>query len=95
MHTNFYVYILKCNDGSYYVEHTDDIEKRLQEHQAQRYSCFTTRRLPVQLMHTSQFPTRDEAINAERQIKGWTRRKKEALIAGDLLLLAQYSKKIF
>jgi len=77
---NFYVYILKCADGSFYTGHTDDIEKRITEHQNGKIPCFTTAKLPVSLVYQANFVTRDEAIFAERQIKGWRRAKKQALI---------------
>lgn len=81
---NFYVYILKCADNSYYTGHTDDLEKRLAQHQ-QRYfkSCYTANRLPVELIYCQGFPTREEALASERQIKGWSRKKKEAMMRGD------------
>ncbi len=79
----FYVYILKCNDGSYYTGHTDDIEKRLAEHQNPEKITYTTTRLPVEIVYLQEFATRVEAIAAERQIQGWSRKKKEALIQND------------
>jgi predicted GIY-YIG superfamily endonuclease len=80
----FWVYILKCTDQSYYTGHTDDLENRLiQHHNAAYQTCFTATRLPVQLMFAQEFATREEALVSERQIKGWSRKKKEALISGD------------
>jgi predicted GIY-YIG superfamily endonuclease len=81
---NFYIYILKCADDSYYTGHTDDLEKRIAQHQ-QRYfkSCYTANRLPVELIYCQGFPTREEALASERQIKGWSRKKKEAMMRGD------------
>jgi len=79
----FYVYLLRCRDGSYYAGHTDALERRLAQHRAGLGSDWTRRRLPVELMWTDTAPTRDEALAFERRIKGWTRAKKEALIAGD------------
>jgi predicted GIY-YIG superfamily endonuclease len=79
----FWVYILECADGSYYVGHTDTLDYRLQEHHSGAVSTYTRTRRPVRLAYSQDFPTRDEAFAAERQIKGWTRRKKEALIRGD------------
>jgi tRNA/rRNA methyltransferase len=92
---DFFVYILKCNDGSYYVGHTDNMEKRLSEHQLKKFDTYTSKRLPVELIFVQVFGTRDEAFAAERQIKKWTRKKKEALINGDWSQLKLLSKKHF
>ena|SRR5665647_896619 len=77
---NFYVYILKCNDGTYYTGHTDDIEKRLAAHENNAYECYTSSRLPIKLVFVEEFGSRVEAIDAERKIKKWGQRKKDALI---------------
>jgi putative endonuclease len=88
----FHVYILKCNDGSYYTGHTDDIEKRISEHQLGLIAtCYTKTRLPVEVVFTEMFDARVEALDMERRIKGWSRKKKEALIKGDWDLLVQLS----
>lgn len=79
----FWMYILECADGSYYVGHSDALEERLQQHQLGAVSEYTSTRRPVRLAYSQDFPTRDEAFAAERQIKGWTRKKKETLIRGD------------
>jgi predicted GIY-YIG superfamily endonuclease len=79
----FFVYILKCNDDSYYVGHTDDIERRVSQHQLKECSGYTATRLPVKVVFVHDFGSRDEALVAERQIKGWSRKKKEALIKED------------
>ena len=88
----FHAYILRCRDGRYYTGHTDNLEARIAEHQAGLAADFTARRRPVELVWTQEFPTRHEALASERQIKGWSRAKKEALIRGDwegLSLLAR------
>jgi len=80
----FYTYILQCSDSSYYTGHTDNLEQRLAQHrQGAIPSCYTYRRRPVALLWHDTFPTRYEALAAERQIKGWSRKKKEAMIRGD------------
>ena len=80
----FWVYILECNDGSYYTGHTDNLEKRIAEHhQGISRSCYTFKRRPLKLMFQQSFTTREEALISERQIKGWSRAKKKALIKGD------------
>ncbi len=76
----FYVYILKCRDRSYYTGHTDDLEKRLSEHRSGIVDCYTFKRRPVELVYFQEFGTRDESFDAERRIKGWSRKKKGALI---------------
>ncbi|HAT8180347.1 TPA: GIY-YIG nuclease family protein [Legionella pneumophila] len=90
----FWVYILQCSDKSYYTGQTDDLEKRLTQHQDKMIpGCYTSTRLPIQLKFSQQFMSREEALIAERQIKGWSRRKKEALINGDWQALSDYSKR--
>jgi tRNA/rRNA methyltransferase len=79
----FWAYILRCADGSYYTGHTDDLERRIAQHQAGTCGGHTRERRPVEFLWSQEFPTRAEALEAERQIKGWSRVKKEALIAGD------------
>ena len=79
----FHVYILRCSDGSYYTGHTDNIERRWAAHERGDIPGYASARLPVRLMFVESFVSRREAIEWERQIKGWTRRKKEALIQGD------------
>jgi predicted GIY-YIG superfamily endonuclease len=75
-----FVYILKCADGSYYVGSTHNLEKRFAEHQSGELKGYTSSRLPVELVWSNEFPKKNEAFLAERQIKGWSRAKKEALI---------------
>jgi len=89
---SFLVYILECADGSYYVGHTDNLEKRLAEHEQNTFKCYTSYRLPVKLVFCSEFSSRDDAFARERQIKGWSRRKKQALIAGNWTELVKYSR---
>ncbi|OGB84166.1 hypothetical protein A3F66_04455 [candidate division TM6 bacterium RIFCSPHIGHO2_12_FULL_32_22] len=76
----FFLYILKCADDSYYIGHTDNLEKRLSEHYEGKASAYTAFRLPVQLVYNELFTTRDDAFRAERKLKKWTRLKKEILI---------------
>lgn len=80
---SFWVYILRCADDSYYTGQTDNLEKRIGEHQAGELGGYTSARLPVKLVFSQEFPSREEALAAERQIKGWSRRKKEAFMRGD------------
>ncbi|HEX3954691.1 MAG TPA: GIY-YIG nuclease family protein [Stellaceae bacterium] len=78
------LYIFRCADGSYYVGTTrDNLEKRVAEHQSGTFGGYTARRLPVLLVFHQSFERIEDAVTAERQIKGWRREKKEALIRGD------------
>ena len=90
---NAFVYILLCGDGSYYVGSTrDSLDKRIAEHNAGTFDGYTAQRRPVRLVFSQDFDRITDAIATERQLKGWSRAKKEALIAGDfdrLSLLAQ------
>lgn len=80
-----YVNILRCRDGHYYVGSTRGaLEKRIAEHNAGTYGGYTKSRRPVALVHSIEFQRIEDAIAAERQLKGWSRAKKEALIAGGL-----------
>ena len=79
----FWVYILKCNDGSYYTGHTDNLELRVAMHQEGKIDGYTVSRLPVTPVFSEQFATRLEALEMERRIKTWSRKKKEAMMRGD------------
>ncbi|PWG01263.1 GIY-YIG nuclease family protein [Sphingosinicella humi] len=79
----FWVYILRCRDGSYYTGHTDDLEKRLWEHREGLASDWTKRRRPVELVWCDWTGERYDALAFERRVKNWSRAKKQALIAGD------------
>ena len=81
---SFWVYILRCSDGSYYTGHTDNLESRIAQHVTGVIpSCYTFNRRPVECLFSQDLPTREEALAAEQQIKGWGRKKKEAMIRGD------------
>ena len=80
---SFWAYMLRCADGSYYVGHTDEFETRIAAHRSGLIEGYTSERLPVELVWSQEFAERDEAFRAERQIKGWSRAKKEALVRGD------------
>ena len=88
----YYVYILRCSDGSYYTGHTESLEVRLAAHESGDIEGYTQTRRPVTLVFSQEFHTRQETLASERQIKGWTRAKKEALIAGNWEALAHWSK---
>jgi len=89
----YYIYILRCSDGSYYTGVTSNIEKRVYEHQEGLIAgCYTHNRRPVKLIHAEEFPDIIAAISREKQIKGWTRKKKDALISGSYERLIELSK---
>ena len=90
---NAFDYILLCSDGSYYVGSTrSSLDKRIAEHNAGTFDGYTAQRRPLRLVFSQDFDRITDAVAAERQLKGWSRAKKEALIAGDfetIRLLAQ------
>lgn len=88
-----FVYILRCRNGDYYTGSTrTSLEQRVAEHNAGRYDGFTKRRRPVELVFAKEFDRIEDAIAAERRIKGWSRAKKEALIAGDMERLRELAQ---
>jgi putative endonuclease len=90
-----YLYILRCADGSYYVGTArDGLERRILEHNAGAYGGYTARRRPVELVYSEWFQQITDAIAAERQIKGWSRAKKEALITGQFRRLRHLSRRL-
>jgi predicted GIY-YIG superfamily endonuclease len=89
---DFWTYILRCADGSYYVGHTDKGDTRTSEHQLGMGSVYTRKRRPVVLVWADRFGTRAEALEAERKLKGWSRAKKEALIKGNVERLVALSR---
>jgi predicted GIY-YIG superfamily endonuclease len=88
----FWTYMLQCADGRYYVGHSDNLEARLAAHQSGAITGYTHSRRPVALVWSETFAMREEALAAERQIKGWSRAKKRALIAGDWDLISQLAR---
>ena len=88
-----WVYILRCANGAYYTGHTTNLEFRLAEHQSGEADGWTKHRLPVELVFAQEMSDKDQAFRAERRIKGWSRAKKKALIAGDWDTLHQLAKK--
>jgi len=89
-----HLYILRCADGSYYVGTTiASLEQRLAKHQRGAYDGYTARRRPVELVFQQHFERLDDAAAAERQVKGWRRDKKEALIRGDFASLPSLARR--
>src|SRR5438105_846206 len=76
------MYILECADNSYYTGSTNNLELRIQQHQNGEGANHTKERLPVKLVYAEEFERIDQAFYREKQVQGWSRRKKEALIKG-------------
>ena len=88
------IYILRCSDGSYYTGITRrSVDERVSEHSRGLQESYTFTRRPVTLVHAESYERIDEAIAAERRIKGWSRAKKEAYIRGDFEALATLSRR--
>jgi putative endonuclease len=89
-----WLYILRCADGSYYVGTTrGELEARIGQHQSGHFGGYTSTRRPVQLVYSEYFDRIVDAIAAERKIKGWSRAKKEALMANDFGRLRELSQR--
>jgi putative endonuclease len=92
--TGAYLYILRCADGSYYTGTARfGLERRVAEHNAGVHGGYTAERRPVELVFSQWFERITDAIAAERQVKGWSRAKKEALIRGDFASLPRLAKR--
>jgi len=78
-----YMYILECSDATYYTGSTEDLEKRLWEHENEQGARYTARRLPVKLVYFEEYNRIDEAFYREKQVQGWSHAKKKALIEGE------------
>ena len=91
-HMNYYVYALRCRDGSIYIGFTTDMERRLAMHQEGYYKdSYTYSRRPVEFLRCWTFPSADQALAAERMMKKWRRAKKLAFIADDQEAFARES----
>lgn len=84
-----WMYILLCSDGSYYTGSTNNLERRILQHQKGEGSNHTKKRLPVRLIYFEEYERIDLAFYREKQVQGWNRKKKEALINGSPELLPQ------
>ncbi|MDT8346982.1 MAG: GIY-YIG nuclease family protein, partial [Flavobacteriaceae bacterium] len=89
--TKGYMYILLCSDGSYYTGSTKNLELRVKQHNNGEGANHTKKRLPVELVYFEEFDRIDEAFYREKQVQGWSRKKKEALINGDFENLSHLS----
>jgi putative endonuclease len=84
---NGFMYILECVDGSYYTGSTNNLGRRLWEHQNMLGANYTKKRLPIKLVYYEEYSRIDKAFYREKQVQGWSRKKKEALINGKPELL--------
>ena len=92
----YYVYILKCSDDTYYTGITSNLDKRVIEHNSGKHKdSYTHLRRPVSLVFYAEFTEPTKAIETEKQIKKWSKAKKEALINNEFEMLANLSKKTF
>ncbi|AVT82203.1 GIY-YIG nuclease family protein [Rhodopseudomonas palustris] len=90
-----YVYMLRCADGSYYIGSAtgEDLSNRIEQHNAGTFPGYTLRRRPVTLVWSEHFDRITDGIAAERQVKGWSRAKKEALMRGDWTSVQQFARR--
>ena len=88
-----YMYILKCSDGSYYTGSTRELEKRVMGHNMGMGSNYTRKHRPVELVYFEEFQRVDDAFAREKQVQGWSRAKKDALIQGQFGRLTDLSRK--
>ncbi|WP_421804845.1 GIY-YIG nuclease family protein [Flagellimonas sp.] len=92
----YFVYILQCSDNTFYTGITSDLTGRLESHQKGKYqNSYTYSRRPVELVYYCEFTDPNKAILTEKQIKKWSKSKKQALIAGEFDKLPNLSKKSF
>ncbi len=87
-----WVYIFLCSDDSFYTGSTSNLQIRIYQHENNLLPCYTNRKHPLTLVFQQEFESIEDAIKAERQIKGWTRKKKMSLIKGDFELLHALSR---
>ena len=87
-----WVYILQCSDDSYYTGSTTFLDQRMEQHHLGICPGYTSARRPVKLVWLAEFPDIFQAMEVEKQIKGWSRKKKEALIKGDFDLLHELAQ---
>ena len=78
------MYILRCSNDAYYTGSTVDLQRRLRQHQSGEGANFTKKHLPVELIYFEEFERVDQAFYREKQVQGWSRAKKEALMKGDI-----------
>ena len=87
-----YMYILRCSDGSFYTGSTTNLERRLMQHQSGMGANYTKKRLPVELVYYEEYERIDQAFYREKQVQGWSHKKKQALIDGKIEKLREYAE---
>ncbi len=87
-----FIYILECANGTYYTGSTNNLDLRLQQHMMGEGANFTRKNLPVKLVYSEEFFRIDEAFLREKQIQGWSHKKKQALINGSIDKLKEFSQ---
>jgi predicted GIY-YIG superfamily endonuclease len=90
---SYFIYILKCADDSFYVGYTSSLDDRINAHNEGKGALYTAKRRPVKLVYSEQLKDQKSAIRRERQLKGWSKAKKQALINGNVEKLKLLSKK--
>ena len=100
MQFHYYIYIIECSDGSYYTGVTNNYERRFKEHcDGVDPFCYTYDKRPLKLLYVEWYHDIRQAIAREKQLKGWSRKKKEALMKGDMKTLSfealAYSRRVF
>ena len=90
-----FMYILECADGSLYTGSTNDLERRLAEHKNGNGANYTKTKLPVELVYYEEYSRIDDAFYREKQVQGWSRKKKSALINGENNKLPELARKFF
>ena len=90
-----FMYILECADGSLYTGSTNDLERRLAEHKNGNGANYTKTKLPVELVYYEEYSRIDDAFYREKQVQGWSRKKKLALINGENNKLPELARKFF
>jgi len=88
----FSLYILECADGTLYIGHTDNLDERMRQHDTGVIDSYTATRRPLKLLHVEEFASRYDALTMERKLKGWSRAKKLAYVAGDWRRIRALSK---
>ncbi len=84
--------MVHCADQTFYVGHSDDLERRIAQHEAGDGAGYTQPRLPIKLVWYESFASRREALEAERKVKGWSKAKKLALIRGDWAMIKSLAR---
>ncbi|MEP9363184.1 GIY-YIG nuclease family protein [Nocardioides sp. CN2-186] len=89
-----YTYMVRCSDGTYYVGSTWDVEARVWQHNSPDLgAAYTRHRRPVELVWSCWFDSIEQAFHYEKQVQGWNRKKREALIRGEFAALPDLSRR--